>query len=203
MKCSRIAHPGKSCEEARLEETDPEFSLAGLGIFVQACPFCRRSGDKAPGDCMHITCACKEQFCFVCAAPHTPTVAHSAAYHRPQCGLFTVCCGKKCIEGGAAVCVLDVYRPGPCAACKNHPTKHNTCTHSPWRACSDCVKIHKKACPHWCRECEKTGKLCAPPDNPLVAAAEGEEQRRQYIIISHDAVKSAEAEEKGETEKKK
>lgn len=168
--CGEPRHDGRSCEEMNLISLEE-----ALGV-SQYCIGCDLLIEYESG-CMHFTCSnCPEQFCFVCSAPHVPTLYHGQSYHRPKCELFQVCCDKKCLEGAAAACVEDRYLSGPCLACRSggNYELHNRCEHSAWRACSFCVK-EKKPCNHWCVACEKSGSLCSRPNNMrMLKGKEGE-----------------------------
>ena len=118
---------------------------------------------------------CERQFCFLCAAPHIPTVRHGNWYHRPQCSFYNPQCDCEpiCVmDNELAVCKMSIYSPGPCQACKE-ARSGNKCTHSTWRPCGSCQR-NSVECTHWCDECARKGSLCTPPGNPKVAGPDGE-----------------------------
>ena len=173
-------------------------SSAQMGLMLQSCPFCGEPGDFSEDECLHITCRkCNEQYCFLCAASHTPIVEHAnTCFHRPQCSFFEAkCCDAQCMTKGAALCSQVQFLPGPCAACKNKASLHNSCKHvqgSAWKACSICLE-RKKNCLHWCHECSRGGKQCSRPGE-LSAT----ELAKNCHIIPHSAALAEEARRKSE-----
>ena len=166
IQCKQKEHGELSCEEEKARQVRE--ASAEMGLLIQSCPFCGEPGDFSEDQCLHITCRrCDEQYCFLCATSHTPTVQHANYFHRPQCSFFNIeCCDDKCMINGAALCAKAQFLPGPCATCKGNTKLHNKCTHvagSTWKACSTCVMDRKQNCTHWCHECSRSGKLCTRP----------------------------------------
>eukprot|EP01017_Pseudomicrothorax_dubius_P045124 TRINITY_DN7754_c0_g1_i2.p1 TRINITY_DN7754_c0_g1~~TRINITY_DN7754_c0_g1_i2.p1 ORF type:complete len:288 (-),score=-10.90 TRINITY_DN7754_c0_g1_i2:168-1031(-) len=68
VKCARLHHPPKSCEEV----LQSEFSDWAKGKEVQNCPKCNSRIEKISG-CNHITCTfCQYEWCWLCRGQYTP-----------------------------------------------------------------------------------------------------------------------------------
>lgn len=65
-RCREESHPGRTFCEHR-EDTEVVQELLKANGW-QRCPRCRRVVELTLG-CFHITCSCKEEFCYCCAAP--------------------------------------------------------------------------------------------------------------------------------------
>lgn len=64
-RCKGVAHPGKPCgEDTALLEVQKLAQDEGW----QKCPGCQVIIELAQG-CFHMTCTCRTQFCYLCAAP--------------------------------------------------------------------------------------------------------------------------------------
>lgn len=133
--CGEAHDPRRlSCVEFRRQQREAEVggadslqALFDAGVFKR-CPTagCRiaAAGIQKNGECQHMTCprdrqGCGSSFCWHCLAPHYPTVAHDASFHKRECILWqpqgsdAECCkprapGKErdgqfcelCVEGG-------------------------------------------------------------------------------------------------------
>lgn len=185
LKCVRPYHEGKTCEQAAIDAVG-DVARAN-GIMIRDCPFCKMLW-ALPIDCLHATCqtsigGCGGEFCYGCAAPRTPIMAHSNnCYHRPTCSFYDVCCENDCTgKGGKAHCVEATLMSGPCKPCRAAKTT-NTCNHVPgWKACFDC-RNKKRNCNHWCLNCDLLGKICSPPANV----------NNEFVVFSHDEMKTEE-----------
>lgn len=138
-KCQRDAHDNMTCEEKRIRDA---LEFIPAGVTVQHCPFCDLPW-SVPVNCLHATCeknggGCGAEFCYLCAAPRSPYMAHADnVYHRPSCEFYSKgchsLCQARCFQNGKAVCEKSVVYD---------PLK--------------------------CLECQKLGSLCAPPVDPPV-----------------------------------
>ena len=102
------------------------------GTLFNHCYNCNRPW-AVPENCQHVKCLnpdCLMEFCFLCSAPRSQTLAHGNHYHRRGCAFFTDCCDKKCIDTQPQ-CILHQY----CGT--NVSKKENQCL--------DCIK-QGKAC---------------------------------------------------------
>ncbi|XP_059291627.1 E3 ubiquitin-protein ligase RSL1-like [Lycium ferocissimum] len=68
-QCRVPWHTGRNCDEFQKEEKDREndirVKLLAEDRKWKNCPHCNSLVEKVDG-CMHITCSCKEQFCYAC-----------------------------------------------------------------------------------------------------------------------------------------
>lgn len=63
--CKQVSHPGENCTE-----NDAVIELKALAVneHWQTCPGCHEIIELGQG-CYHMTCRCRAEFCYVCAAP--------------------------------------------------------------------------------------------------------------------------------------
>ncbi|KAJ7220337.1 hypothetical protein GGX14DRAFT_355237 [Mycena pura] len=64
VSCKQTAHPGERCGE---NEALEQVKALARERHWQTCPGCARIFDLQQG-CFHMTCLCRTQFCYVCAA---------------------------------------------------------------------------------------------------------------------------------------
>jgi len=63
-KCKEVAHPGEGCG---VRESNEAFQALARSQRWQTCPGCHAVVQLNLG-CYHITCRCRTQFCYLCAA---------------------------------------------------------------------------------------------------------------------------------------
>jgi len=114
------------------------------------------------------------EFCYGCAAPVTPIVAHDNSYHRPKCFFYSPCCDSECTGAGGKPYCKDAKYSVPCKPCQ---AASSACLHTGWSPCHDCRKAKRK-CTHWCLNCERLGKICSPPGNP----------NDEFTVFSHEEI---------------
>jgi hypothetical protein len=66
MRCKRLAHPGESCDA---EDQTILFQQLIKKKKWQPCTRCGRTIERDAG-CLHITCRCGHQFCYVCGGDY-------------------------------------------------------------------------------------------------------------------------------------
>ena len=96
--------------------------MEAAGVITQACPMCGTLATK-DNNCYHVECInCRVDFCFLCAAPREPTIAHNNnAYHRPSCefAFGNICCDNKCkTDKNMKYCEESKYDPENCSECR-------------------------------------------------------------------------------------
>jgi len=146
-KCRAESHDGITCEDAYVERTldmmrsvpvtvgenggNNWWILGWLGLKsrvadvkqnIQHCPECDL-GYGVPLMCQHVTCekslgGCGMEFCYICAAPRSPILAHGNMYHRPSCpfNFGRYCCESQCLIRNLERCVKIDYSES-CIAC--------------------------------------------------------------------------------------
>lgn len=161
-KCMAEQHPGKSCHRASVDRSlemmksvslESEHTTGGwlgligltrkkqVGVNIQHCPHCDMAFG-VPLHCHHATCetslgGCGMEFCFICAAPREPILAHGNMFHRPSCpfNIDKFCCDQGCLSQGRTTCAELEYKAacphcveagGPCAfpSDKAPPDRH-------------------------------------------------------------------------------
>ena len=93
-----------------------------VNVHFQHCPDCDMPFG-VPLNCHHATCekrlgGCGMEFCFICAAPRAPILAHGNMFHRSACpfNVDTFCCRQSCLSKGNRTCVELQYKPS-CPEC--------------------------------------------------------------------------------------
>jgi len=102
IQCKRKVHPDKTCEEYEqfVEVMQNREMFETTGMLFNHCPTpgCLRPYTVSNA-CQHVTCPrCTFDFCFLCAAPRSPILAHGNCYHRPSCEFYGTCCSKECVK---------------------------------------------------------------------------------------------------------
>jgi hypothetical protein len=91
-------------------------SMRRKGVILQHCPECAMPY-SVPVNCDHVTCerelgGCGTEFCYICAAPRSPILAHGNYMHRFDCAynVDQYCCAKHCLRNNQMRCVEMEFR---------------------------------------------------------------------------------------------
>eukprot|EP01041_Mallomonas_annulata_P004708 gene4708-9330_t len=125
LLCEKEIHPNKTCKEANWLRNRLECiqRAKDAGLSLQSCPKCDFLYG-VPFGCQAAICTvqtCNTHFCYLCAAPREPILAHSQSYHRPDCDFYRDCCDKKCIQNGSQVCINEKMSD-KCSECRDAGT---------------------------------------------------------------------------------